>query len=103
MKDIHEATVEVVDELRTVIKCQCGYVAVATVEHLDGDELDGGRLVPFRIDIINPGERVREPLRFKDGRPFLDQNGDQVYRTVGPRHPVLLGSPTDKPGNCRLA
>lgn len=102
MRNVHQATVEIVDELRTIIKCDCGYLAVATVEHAEGDDPTGSRVVPFTLDIIEPGERTREPLRFKDGRPFLDEHGNQTYRTVSPRHPVLLGSPTDRPGVCRL-
>jgi hypothetical protein len=100
--NMHQAELETIDDDRTIIRCACGYVAVATVEHLEGDDPEG-EVVPFHVDVIQPGEETKVPLRFKDGRPFLGPDGEPVYKTVRPAHPVLLGSSTSKGnGTCRL-
>lgn len=103
MSSAHEAAVEIIDDDRTVIRCDCGYVALATVEHLNPDDPNDD-VVPFRLDVIEAGEEAQVPLRFKDGRPFLGPDGEPVYRTVRPSHPVLLGSsnPPKGPDSCRI-
>jgi hypothetical protein len=102
MRTIHQADVEIVDDDRTIIRCECGYLALATVEHRDGADGDE-ELVPFRVDVLSPGEEQRVPLTFKDGRPFLGPDGEPVYRTVRPSHPALFGSSTVGDGGvCRL-
>ena len=68
----HEATLEAVDDDRTIAICHCGWRALFTVEHEDGDTL-----VPFSVEVFARGE-------------------------PGARHPVMLGSSSGTSGSCPL-
>ncbi len=103
MKQRHMASLETVDDLRTVVRCeQCSYVALAVVEHLELDDDGNEVLVPLNIDVIDPGEGTEEAILWPDGTPFLDDEGSPVFRTRRPSHPAMFGGAPDDNRVCRL-